>query len=218
MGLGALALGALYYFGAFDPPDHGEDEAEPDDEAPDAAPDDTIVEALSASPSYAQALAGPLSVVVAQNSGALGLSNDDLAVLLAAIANRETACGTSKFLSPPNGGPSATGDGGHGRGLMQIDDRWHPAFTSGEDWKDPTKNLAYGLTRVLVPSFKSLGDLRQAIAAYNCGNGSSGKLPGTKASGVRGALAFGADIDANTTGGDYSADVLAHARAWGFSG
>lgn len=203
--LAALVLGAAYL--VWDGMnDHGEDEPAPDDDTPDAPPDDSIASALSNAPDCVQSLGGPLSVVVGKNRGALGLSDGDLALLLGAISYRETLCGTSPLLVPPRGGASATGDGGHGRGLMQIDDRYHSSFTDTEDWKDPTLNISYALTRVLVPSFKSLGDLQQAVAAYNAGNGP-----------IRKSLSLGEDIDARTTGKNYSAEVLKHARAWGMS-
>jgi hypothetical protein len=47
-------------------------------------------------------------------------------LVLAAIVERESRGGEA--LSPP--GPAGVGDGGHGRGLMQIDDRWHGLFVS----------------------------------------------------------------------------------------
>src|SRR6202011_6404635 len=56
--------------------------------------------------------------------------------LLAAVAAQET------------GGPGAdsgrniVGDGGHGRGVFQIDDRWH-AFARSPGAMDPARNADY---------------------------------------------------------------------------
>ena len=67
---------------------------------------------------------------------------------------------------------------------------------------------------MIVPAFNYLGDdfelfgvdyaalFQGAIAAYNCGSGN-----------VRKALETGQDVDARTTGKDYSADVIGRAIA-----
>lgn len=60
--------------------------------------------------------------------------------LLAGFMERESASGVA--LSPP--GPGGTGDGGHGRGLMQIDDRSHTTWINTNNWKDPYTNIKYG--------------------------------------------------------------------------
>ena len=66
-------------------------------------------------------------------------------VLLAAIMDVESAYGT--LLSPP--GPAGKGDGGHGHGLMQIDDRTHGVFLAERmpngtpKWADPYENVKY---------------------------------------------------------------------------
>jgi len=54
-----------------------------------------------------------------------------------AIGSRESRWGLA--LSPPT--PAGTGDYGHGRGLMQIDDRWHPEFIGSGGWQDPQANI-----------------------------------------------------------------------------
>lgn len=118
------------------------------------------------------------------------------------IGSRESHWGL--YLKPR--GPAGTGDHGHGRGLMQIDDRWHPSFTGGDQWKDPAENIAYGceVLRDNVRMFRAvLGSedgLRAAVAAYNCGPGN-----------VRTALKRGFGVDAFTTGRNYSDDVLRRA-------
>ncbi len=120
------------------------------------------------------------------------------------------------------------GDAGHGRGWLQIDDRFnaawlhaHPGVASGH-W-GPTNGktaLALGCVPTLTDSTTKAieilrGNLafaaahgvaqderpRFAVAAYNAGAG--GALQGLR----RG------DVDAQTTGHDYSADVLARRGA-----
>jgi len=119
-----------------------------------------------------------------------------------AIGCRESRWGEA--LTPS--GPAGTGDYGHGRGLMQIDDRWHKAFTESEKWKDPAENIAYGCdvlrdnVRMFRTGYPTDTGLRMAIAAYNCGPGN-----------VRRAIRLGRDIDYFTAHRDYSADVLSRA-------
>jgi hypothetical protein len=77
----------------------------------------------------------------------------------------------------PTGDPKTTGFDGHGRGLMQIDDRYHPSFCSARFdgpqgtllWQIPEFNVAYGarLLRKNLDYFQ--GDLWPSIAAYNAG-------------------------------------------------
>jgi hypothetical protein len=52
--------------------------------------------------------------------------------LLAAVAAQETGGPDT------NAGHNIVGDGGHGHGLFQIDDRWHP-FASSPAALDPAK-------------------------------------------------------------------------------
>jgi hypothetical protein len=100
--------------------------------------------------------------------------------VIAGIMMRESAGG--KTLIPP--GPTGKGDGGHGHGLMQIDDRSFPAFCASDDWQDPEKNIAFGsmiLQRKriylnmrcnLLGNEMEESDLEcWTIAAYNCGEG-----------------------------------------------
>jgi hypothetical protein len=83
--------------------------------------------------------------------------------LLAAVAAQET------------GGPGASsganvvGDGGHGHGLFQIDDRYH-AFASTPQAMDPGKNANYaaGMLSGLLSQYK--GDVKAALSAYNAGS------------------------------------------------
>jgi hypothetical protein len=117
---------------------------------------------------------------------------------LAAICDRESAGGLT--LTPK--GPAGTGDGGHGRGLMQIDDRAYPDFCASDRWKDPRENIRYG-AGILALKWKALQSKREAIAAYNCGVGN-----------VRRAIREGQDIDRYTTFRNYSADVLKRAATF----
>jgi hypothetical protein len=128
--------------------------------------------------------------------------------ILGGIGSRESRWGLA--LSPP--GPSGVGDGGHGRGLMQIDDRAHPAFTSSDAWRDPKKNIDYAC-RILNASLDVIGRrtdrvgeelLRAGIAGYNCGPGN-----------VLKALQQGRSVDYFTAGRDYSSDVLSRAGWFG---
>lgn len=137
------------------------------------------------------------------------------ASLICAIGSRESAWGLT--LKPP--GPSGTGDfgsrdpakwgtalppdgGGWGRGLLQID--YAQAFAKTEAWKDPALNIEQG-SRELAENIAffekernaSVDPNRAGIAAYNCGRGNVVK-----------AIADGRDVDALTTGHNYSADVM----------
>lgn len=90
--------------------------------------------------------------------------------LLAAVAAQET------------GGPGAdsgrnvVGDGGHGRGLFQIDDRWH-AFARGPGALDPARNADYAAGLLQSNLRRYGGDVRAALSAYNAG---SPTAPGTR--------------------------------------
>jgi len=124
--------------------------------------------------------------------------------LVAAIISRESGGGR---LLGRWGSPPGTGDKGHGRGLMQIDDRWHTAFTGINGfWESAAGNISYGcyvLRNFLRVADKRLtvlpeqGRDRVAIASYNCGF-----------SNVMRALRDNRDVDAFTTDQDYSAEVL----------
>ena len=110
--------------------------------------------------------------------------------LLLAIASRESNMGLSLD-------GNWTGDSGNGIGIMQIDRRYHPAFTSQTANNDHQANIDYGAHFLsgLIRQFD--GELTPAVAAYNAG-----------ASRVRRARAAGLPPDAVTTGRDYSSDVM----------
>jgi hypothetical protein len=127
------------------------------------------------------------------------------ASVIAGMGSRESRWGLA--LTPP--GPAGTGDHGHGRGLLQIDDRWHPAFVQSGQWKLPAENLRYGcaLLRSFIDTFTTkyrwspgLQTLRAAVAGYNCGPRR-----------VYEAWQAGQDLDYFTAGRNYSADVLSRA-------
>jgi hypothetical protein len=122
-----------------------------------------------------------------------------------------------------------TGDGGHGRGWLQIDDRFHHdflathrgcvsgSFTPTQPSASPpglcpslsaSTIYAIGLLRSNMRFARSKGVpeeqvLRFAVAAYNAGAG--GALQGLR----------GGDLDSATTGRDYSEDVLGRKAAVG---
>lgn len=102
--------------------------------------------------------------------------------LLLAVGSRETNL------------VNKVGDGGHGHGVWQQDDRW---------WKVPAgfdqdvRAQAEKAGDMLADNYAALKDWSAAIAAYNAG-----------VTGVKSALAAGKSADSATTGGDYAADVL----------
>jgi hypothetical protein len=90
--------------------------------------------------------------------------------LLAAVAAQET------------GGPGAdsgrnvVGDGGHGRGVFQIDDRWH-AFARDPAAMDPARNADYAAGLLESNLHRYGGDVRAALSAYNAGSPSATGTP-----------------------------------------
>jgi hypothetical protein len=83
--------------------------------------------------------------------------------LLAAVAAQETGGPGS------NAGRNVVGDGGHGRGIFQIDDRWH-SFASTPAAMDPARNADYaaGMLLGLLKSYG--GNVHEALSAYNAGS------------------------------------------------
>lgn len=82
--------------------------------------------------------------------------------LLAAIAAQETGGpGT-------NSGRNVVGDGGHGHGLFQIDDRYH-AFARSSAAMDPGANADYA-AGMIADNLKRYGSVRAALSAYNAGD------------------------------------------------
>lgn len=124
--------------------------------------------------------------------------------VIAGIGSRESHWGL--ILNPPE--PAGTGDYGHGRGLMQIDDRWHKEFINSGKWKNAGDNIMYGCDLLSgyysfmrrMTNLEGTSLLRAALAGYNCGIGNA-----------LNAYRDGRDIDYYTSGRDYSKDVLSRA-------
>jgi len=86
--------------------------------------------------------------------------------LIAAIMERESQGGEA--LTPPT--RLGTGDGGHGRGLLQIDDRAHPAFCSNiELWGDALQYVMFGAMVLDWGRKTTGGHIEGAVACYNTG-------------------------------------------------
>jgi hypothetical protein len=83
--------------------------------------------------------------------------------LLAAVAAQETGGPDS------NAGRNVVGDGGHGHGIFQIDDRWH-TFASTPAAMNPGKNADYaaGMLSCLLKTYG--GNVHEALSAYNAGS------------------------------------------------
>lgn len=83
--------------------------------------------------------------------------------LLAAVAAQETGGPGS------DSGRNVVGDGGHGHGVFQIDDRYH-AFASSASAMNPAANAEYaaGMLSGLLRRYG--GDARKALSAYNSGS------------------------------------------------
>jgi soluble lytic murein transglycosylase-like protein len=137
--------------------------------------------------------------------------------VIAGMGSKESGWGLS--LKPP--GPAGRGDfakraprgnrttpeppdgPGYGRGLMQVDYDWHEFARTGQ-WQIPKENIFYACS--LLANFreelrnKGIKNellLRATIAAYNGGPTATWN-----------AYRDGLDIDANTTGKNYSKEVL----------
>lgn len=83
--------------------------------------------------------------------------------LLAAVAAQETGGPDS------NAGRNVLGDGGHGHGIFQIDDRWH-AFASTPDAMKPAQNADYAASMLSGLLKQYGGNVRAALSAYNAGS------------------------------------------------
>jgi hypothetical protein len=83
--------------------------------------------------------------------------------LLAAVAAQETGGPAS------NSGRNVVGDGGHGHGVFQIDDRWH-AFARTPAAMDPAQNADYAAGILSSNLNRYGGDVHAALSAYNAGS------------------------------------------------
>lgn len=105
------------------------------------------------------------------------------AFLLFAVGSRETNL------------RNVIGDGGHGFGVFQRDNRsWHV----GPSYLNDVRKQAEDAATLLKANYAALKDWKAACSAYNCGLG-----------GTRKSLAAGHDSDYRTTGKDYGRDVMA---------
>ncbi len=99
------------------------------------------------------------STEIATAAKAQGLDPD----LLAAVAAQETG-GPGN-----NAGRNIIGDGGHGHGIFQIDDRWH-SFARTASALDPQANADYAARMIRSNLNRYGGDLHKALSAYNAGS------------------------------------------------
>ncbi|XP_072913887.1 lysozyme g-like isoform X1 [Hemitrygon akajei] len=114
--------------------------------------------------------------------------------LIGAIASRESRVGAALV--------NGWGDNGNAFGLMQVDRRWHSpcgSYDSREHLMQATEILVgmIGAIKQKFPSWTKEQQLKGALAAYNMGP--------DKVNGYH-------NVDANTTGHDYSNDVIARAK------
>lgn len=130
------------------------------------------------------------------------------ACLMAAVVDRESLGGEA--LKPV--GPTGTGDGGHGCGLGQVDDRTHHKFVVAtfDDnvtplWTDATFNVLYG-ARILSVAHRISKSWPVSICAYNAGLNRALRVQRALVDSSEPALI--AALDRSTTGGDYISDVL----------
>lgn len=133
--------------------------------------------------------------------------------ILAGIMYRETAGGLSPLLDKI--GPEGRGDNGHGRGLMQIDDRWWPGYINKNTWQDPESNINFGayvlhikimfftLKRNILPEEYKDRTEELGIAAYNAGEGR-----------VLKAIRNGESPDSVTAHGNYLSAVLEYGEKY----
>jgi Transglycosylase SLT domain len=115
------------------------------------------------------------------------------ALLLYAVGSRETHLQNIKGDFSKRPGESSPRF--HGFGVWQRDS---DAFGVDESYLKDVPKQARDAAKLLADNFRSFDRWDAAIAAYNCGPG-----------GVNKALEAGHSVDHNTTGRDYSDDVLA---------
>jgi hypothetical protein len=83
--------------------------------------------------------------------------------LLAAVAAQETGGPDT------NAGSNIVGDGGHGHGIFQIDDRFH-AFAQTSAAMNPTANADYAAKMIRGLLDRNGGDVHAALSSYNAGS------------------------------------------------
>ena len=82
---------------------------------------------------------------------------------LAAVAAQETGGPES------DSGSNIVGDGGHGHGLFQLDDRWH-AIARTPAAMDPATNAQYAASMLSGLLHRYGGNMHAALSAYNAGS------------------------------------------------
>lgn len=115
--------------------------------------------------------------------------------ILLAVASRETQIGTDPYYL----NNEFTGRDGHGKGIIQIDDRFHQ-FALVTAPNNHQRMINYG-AQFLSELRDRFGNLKDALSAYNAGPDDVDK-----------AKRIGMDPDTLTTGGDYAADVMRRAE------
>ena len=133
--------------------------------------------------------------------------------ILAGVMQCETQGGQAPGLDVQ--GPSGRGDGGHGHGLMQVDDRFHASMVAcllgdaTRAWANPAFNVGFGAS-ILADFLRHLaGDYPAAICAYNAGEGAArGALAGLPDDASIAARV--AALDQVTATKRYVSDVLSH--------
>lgn len=121
-----------------------------------------MASSISSVPALAQALR-ERGVAYAADIAAAAERHHVDPVLLAAVAAQETGGPGS------NAGRNVVGDGGHGRGVFQIDDRYH-AFARGGCAMDPAANADYAAGMIAGLLSRYGGNVRKALSAYNAGS------------------------------------------------
>jgi soluble lytic murein transglycosylase-like protein len=133
--------------------------------------------------------------------------------LILAIMDRESNCGET--LTPK--GAAGVGDGGHGRGLMQIDDRAHPDLIALKlpdgslAWENGPWNIKTGTLLLLAEIKAFTGDEDCAVAAYNAGRHAVRRRLAELAI-PRDPTKIRSALDEITTGKDYVTDVMRRRR------
>lgn len=125
-------------------------------------------------------------------------------LLIVALGEQETKWTWGDGYAP-KGDPRGTGDGGHGHGIMQIDDRTWGDWLASHDWGDPHTNITKGvqILKSNLSYFAGKGlvgsdQLSAALAAYNHGPGNVWKN-----------IQANRDVDYGTAHNNYSASVSA---------
>lgn len=119
--------------------------------------------------------------------------------LALALASRESHIGQR----PPLTSAWASANG-EDVGVMQLNRRAHPVFTSSHRNDDHAANIEYGVRYLASLLRRFPRNAAAAVAAYNAGPGR-----------VNSAVRAGRSPDSVTTGGDYAADVLERAASIG---